>query len=369
MKRQRVQELGLVIGSGTCGPHNSITDVPDVLVGHSTLIRGKGNLVPGKGPIRTGVTAILPHRGNLYEESVIATVHVINGFGKAVGLAQLLELGRLETPILLTSTMNVGLVEDAVTQYVVEHNPMAGISSPTPNPIVAECHDGFLNDAQGRHVRKRHVFASINDASSIVVEGCVGAGTGLTAFGYKSGIGTASRVITMKSGEYTIGCLVTPNFGRRGSLIMGGIPIGHLLEDDDNVTVEANSTHLGGGSIIVILATNAPLSSRQLSRIARRAVIGIGRTGSIISHGSGDFVIAFSNAYREKRSLSDSIIQREQFRDQLLTPFFSAAIEVTEEAVLNGLCMATSMVGRDDNFVEALPLEEVYQQLNVHLKG
>ncbi|MFX1562660.1 MAG: P1 family peptidase [Promethearchaeota archaeon] len=369
MKRQRVRDLGLVIGSGTCGPQNSITDVSDVLVGHSTLIRGKGNLIPGKGPIRTGVTAILPHRGNLYEESVIGTVHVINGFGKAVGLAQLLELGRLETPILLTSTMNVGLVEDAVTQYVVEQNPMAGISSPTPNPIVAECHDGFLNDAQGRHVRRQHVFAAINEASSVVVEGCVGAGTGLMALGYKSGIGTASRILPEKSGGYTIGCLVTPNFGRRGSLIMGGVPVGQLLEKAELMSAEASSSHLDGGSIVVVLATNAPLSSRQLGRIARRAVIGIGHTGSFVSHGSGDFVIAFSNAHHEFRSSSDSVIHREQLRDHLLTPFFSAAVEVTEEAILNGLCMATSMTGRDDHFVEALPLEEVHQLLNAHLKA
>jgi D-aminopeptidase len=367
MKRQRVRELGLIIGSGTCGSQNSITDVPDVLVGHTTLIRGKGKLVPGKGPVRTGVTAILSHDGNLYEEQVTATVHVINGFGKAVGLAQLLELGRLETPILLTSTMNVGLVEDAATQYVIEQNPLAGITTPTPNPIVAECHDGFLNDAQGRHVRRQHVFAAINDASSIVVEGCVGAGTGLTALGYKSGIGTASRILPEKYGGYVIGCLVTPNFGRRGSLIMGGVPIGQLLEDADTVPVEASSSHLGGGSIIVVLATNAPLTSRQLGRIARRAVIGIGRTGSVVSHGSGDFVIAFSNAHREYRSSSDLVMHGEQLRDHLLTPFFSAAIEVTEEAILNGLCMATSMVGRDNNVAKALPLEDVSQLLDTKL--
>lgn len=367
MKRQRVRELGLVIGSGICGSQNSITDVPDVLVGHATLIRGKGKLVPGRGPVRTGATAILPHGGNLFEEPVIATVHVINGFGKAVGLAQLQELGRLETPILLTSTMNVGLVEDAVTQYVTEQNPKAGITVPTPNPIVAECHDGFLNDAQGRHVRRQHVFAAINDACSIVVEGCVGAGTGLTAFGYKSGIGTASRILPAKSGGYTIGCLVTPNFGRRGSLIMGGVPIGQLLGDADTVPAAATSMHLGGGSIVVVLATNAPLTSRQLARIARRAVIGIGRTGSIVSHGSGDFVIAFSNAHSEHRSSSDLTIQREQLRDHRLTPIFSAAIEVTEEAILNGLCMATSMVGRDNHVAKALPLDDVRQRLTTLL--
>ena len=358
MRRQRVRELGLVVGSGTPGPRNAISDVSGVLVGHTTLIRGKGKLLPGRGPVRTGVTAVLAHSGNLYEEPVVATVHVINGFGKAVGLAQLLELGRLETPILLTSTLNVGLVEDAVTQYVIQQNPEVGISAPTPNPVVAECHDGFLNDAQGRHVRAQHVFAAIENASPEVVEGCVGAGTGMMAFGLKSGIGTASRVLPAKSGGYCLGCLVVPNFGQPGSLIMGGVPVGQYLE---RASPHSSVQLVEKGSIVTVLATDAPLTSRQLGRVARRAVIGIGRTGSVVSHGSGDFVIAFSTAYRERRKAKELTAQREQLRDEHMTPLFGAVVEAAEEAILNALCMATRMEGRDGHVAEALPLETVSQ--------
>lgn len=358
MARQRVRDLGLVIGPGTPGPRNAISDVSGVLVGHTTIIRGKGKLVPGRGPVRTGVTAILAHPGNLYEEPVVATVHVINGFGKAVGLAQLLELGRLETPILVTSTLNVGLVEDAVTQYVIQQNPEAGISAPTPNPVVAECHDGFLNDAQGRHVRAQDVFAAIKNASPDVVEGCVGAGTGMMALGFKSGIGTASRVLPAKSGGYTLGCLVVPNFGQPGNLVMGGVPVGQYLEGASPGGPVPDSEK---GSIVTVLATDAPLTSRQLGRVARRAVIGIGRTGSVVSHGSGDFVIAFGTAYRERRSAKELTAQREQLRDEHITPLFRAVVEATEEAILNALCMATRMEGRDGHVAEALPLETVSQ--------
>jgi D-aminopeptidase len=356
MMRQRARELGLAIGSGKPGPRNAISDVAGVLVGHTTIIRGKGKLVPGRGPVRTGVTAVLAHPENLYEEPVVATVHIINGFGKAVGLAQLQELGRLETPILLTSTLNVGLVEDAVTQYVIQQNPEVGISAPTPNPVVAECHDGFLSDAQGRHIRARHVFAAIKNASPVVTEGCVGAGTGMMALGFKSGIGTASRVLPAKFGGYRLGSLVVPNFGQPGNLIMGGIPVGQYLQ---RVSPDNSLPHFEKGSIVTVLATDAPLSSRQLGRVARRAVIGIGRTGSVVSHGSGDFVIAFSTAHREQRNAKELTARRDQLRDEHMTPLFGATVEATEEAILNALCMATNMEGRDGHTAEALPLERV----------
>ncbi|MFX1510692.1 MAG: P1 family peptidase [Promethearchaeota archaeon] len=357
-QQKRARELGLIIGKMPPGPRNSITDVPGVLVGHSTIIEGKGKLVPGKGPIRTGVTAILPHDGNLFLESVVGTVHIINGYGKAVGLAQLLELGRIETPILLTSTLNVGIVEDAVTQYVIKQNPQTGISITTPNPIVAECHDGFLNDAQGRHVRPSHVFEAIKGASNDVEEGCVGAGTGMMAYGYKSGIGTASRIIPEKQGGYSIGSLVVPNCGRKGDLILNGRPITELLKETQSSTDE--SPHIHGGSIIVIIATNAPLSSRQLGRLARRATIGIGRTGSVVSHGSGDFVIAFSTAHRDPLKASMVLSKRAQLREGLLTAYFGGVIEATEEAIINALCMATYMKGRDDHFGKPLPTDELF---------
>jgi D-aminopeptidase len=358
--RKRARDVGLLIGSLPPGPTNAITDVPGVLVGHTTLIRGKGRIVPGKGPIRTGVTAILPHGDNLFTRPVVGTVHIINGFGKAVGLAQLLELGRVETPILITSTLNVGLVEDAVTQFMVEQNPQAGITQPTPNPLVAECHDGYLNDAQGRHIRKSHVFDAIRSASTTVEEGCVGAGTGMMAFGYKSGIGTASRVLPPKVGNFTVGCLVVPNFGRQGDLILNGVPSGRIFPPFPQ-TAPQHPTQSEGGSIVVVLGTNAPLTSRQLSRLARRAVIGIGRTGSVVSHGSGDFVLAFSTAFQDSERRDELVVQRTHLREKKLTAFFGAVVEVTEEAILNALTMATPMVGRDDHKADALPLEGIAQ--------
>ncbi|MFX1565181.1 MAG: P1 family peptidase [Promethearchaeota archaeon] len=355
-ERQRARELGLIIGSMPPGPHNTIADVPEVLVGHATIIEGEGKLVPGQGPIRTGVTAILPHGGNLFLEPVVGAVHIINGFGKAVGLAQLMELGRIETPILITSTLNVGIVEDAVTQYVIEQNPQTGISQSTPNPLVAECHDGFLNDAQGRHVRSPHVFSAIKGASNQVEEGCIGAGTGMMAYGFKSGIGSASRVLPEKQGGYTLGCLVVPNCGREGDLILNGTPITRILNNPHSTPSFPRSE---GGSIIIVIATDAPLSSRQLTRIARRGVIGIGRTGSIVSHGSGDFVIAFSTAYQEKEEAKPLVVDRRQLRETYLTPFFGAVVETTEEAILNALFMATTMTGRDNHVGNALPISKV----------
>ena len=358
--RKRARTLGLKIGSIPPGPRNAISDVTGILVGHSTLIEGEGKLIPGEGPIRTGVTAILPHDGNLFTDPVVGTVHIINGFGKAVGLAQLMELGRVETPILLTSTLNVGIVEDAVTQYMIEHNPQAGISKTTPNPIVAECHDGYLNDAQGRHIRKSHVYEAIQSASTKVEEGCVGVGTGMMAFGYKSGVGTSSRILPEKQGGYLVGCLAIPNCGRKGDLILNGSPITKLLGQSSNSIDD--SSRVEGGSIVVIIATNAPLSSRQLGRLARRAVIGIGRTGSVVSHGSGDFVIALSTANREPRKTADVTFKRTQLRERLLTAYFGAVVEATEEAIVNALCMAKHMKGRDNHIGEPLPIDELFSK-------
>ncbi|MFX1403430.1 MAG: P1 family peptidase [Promethearchaeota archaeon] len=356
-ERKRARDLGIQIGFLKPGKWNAISDVPGVMVGHTTIIEGSGKLIPGKGPIRTGVTAILPHEGNLYEEAVTGAVHIINGFGKAVGLAQLLELGRIDCPILITSTLNVGLVEDAVTEYQIRENPQAGISKKTPNPIVAECHDGYLNDVQGRHVRTPHVVNAIQTASKEVQEGCVGAGTGMMAYGYKSGIGTASRVLPTKQGGFIVGSLVVPNCGRQGDLIIDGVPITNLQKAQAKSKLESGTTE--GGSIIVVLATNAPLSSRQLLRLARRAVIGIGRTGSVVSHGSGDFVIAFSTAYHEIQNTESLVVNRTQLKENLLTPFFSAVVETTEEAILNALFMATTLTGRDNHIGEALPIHDL----------
>ncbi|MBC7261721.1 MAG: P1 family peptidase, partial [Chloroflexi bacterium] len=213
-KRPRARELGIVVGELPTGTWNAITDVEGVLVGHCTLISGHGPLVPGKGPVRTGVTAVLPHGGNIFRDKVAASAHVINGFGKCMGLPQVLELGTLETPVLLTNTLNVGIVADACIQWSLEQNPDIGIATSTVNPVVGECNDGFLNDIQGRHVRAEHVFAALNSAASgPVEEGAVGAGTGMSAFGFKAGVGTASRKLPAAWGAFTVGVLLVANFG------------------------------------------------------------------------------------------------------------------------------------------------------------
>ncbi|MFW9916210.1 MAG: P1 family peptidase [Candidatus Thorarchaeota archaeon] len=355
MERKRLREFGITIGLGAPGRKNSITDVPGVLVGHSTLIQGNGPLIPTEGPVRTGVTAILPHSRSLYEEPVVGAVHIINGFGKPTGIAQVQELGKIEAPILITNTLNVGLVFDAIVAYMIRENPTAGISTPTINPVVLECNDGYLNDIQGRHVHQEHVFHAIETANTEVVDGCVGAGTGMIAYGFKSGVGTASRQLPSKQGEYTVGCLVVPNCGRTRDLVINGTPIGALLEKKKRITQQAEV-----GSIIIVLATNAPLSSRQVGRLARRAVVGLSRTGSHISHGSGDFVVSFST---DRGSLCENSehYHRERLLDRQLTVLFSAAVEATEEAILNALCMATTMKGRDDHLVTALPLDEIIE--------
>ena len=341
--RPRASDLGLKIGLLSPGNNNSITDVPNVLVGHTTIIVGSGELEIGAGPIRTGVTAILPHEGNLFKQKVTAATHIINGFGKSIGLVQINELGSIEAPILLTNTINSWSVADAVVDYLASNNP--GIYS--FNPVVGECNDNYLNDILGRHVKPHHVINAITSAySPNIEEGSIGAGTGMTCFGWKGGIGTASRVGECPDGEYTVGILVLTNTGDPRELRIDGKLIGNTLTPSDIVSEPP-------GSIIIVLATNAPVTSRQLSRIASRATFGLARTGGIASHSSGDFVIAFSN--------SDS---RPNISDAHLTPLFRAAIEATEEAIINSILKATTMVGRDGNLRNEIPINELMNLLN-----
>ncbi len=358
-QRPRAREAGIVLGRMPTGPLNAITDVAGVKVGHTTLIEGEGPLVPGVGPIRTGVTAILPHGGNVFREKVPAAIHVMNGFGKCMGQEQIEELGNIESPIALTGTMNVGLVTDALVAYGIRESPEIGISTSTINPVVGECSDSFLNDMHGRHVRQEHVLAAIDGATAgPVAEGTVGAGTGMSCFGFKGGIGTASRVIPDSVGGWTVGVLVLANFGRKQQLTIDGVPVGLLLEEQTPDPPER-------GSIMFIVATDAPMLDRGLRRLARRCAIGLGRTGSISGHGSGDYVIAFSAAGsvripHEPQAATQSM---EIVHDggPAIDHLFQATVEATEEAIINALFTATSLTGRDGNHREALPVERVQE--------
>ncbi len=334
------------------GPRNSITDVKGVRVGHATLIEGRGPLVPGKGPVRTGVTVVLPHGGNLYKEKVVAAVHVINGFTKAVGLVQVEELGVAESPIALTNTLNVGLVADGLVEYSIRVNPEIGITAPTVNPLVLECNDGYLNDIQGRHVKQHHVLEAIAKASESFEEGSAGAGTGTVAFGFKGGIGTSSRIAKTSLGSFTLGVLVQSNFGRMEDLIVGGVPVGMYLR--------GSGPSGTSGSINVVVATDAPLTPRQLRRIARRVQSGLARVGGYAYHGSGEVVVAFTTAYRIKHGAAE-LAHLASLPDEALNEFFKGVIEATEEAVLNSMFNSTTMEGRDGHVVRQIPVERVVE--------
>ena len=343
--RPRAADLGLEMGLLARGRHNSITDVPEVSVGHVTLVDGDGPLRTGHGPVRTGVSVVLPHQDNTFSRKVTGAVHVLNGFGKALGFLQVAELGVIESPIALTSTLSIWRVADALIDYLAQRNP--GVLS--FNPVVGECNDGFLNDIVGRHVRPAQVMEAISTASSPnVEEGNVGAGTGMTGFGWKGGIGTASRICEAGDTEYALGALTLSNTGDARELRIEGVRIGrHLLPPDDTFDPTR-----AAGSIIMVVATNAPVDARQLGRIARRAALGLARAGGIASHSSGDFIIAFSNSTAPP-SIDDAD----------LTPLFRGAVEATEEAIVNSLLRAETMAGRDGNTREGIPIDRVREVL------
>lgn len=349
--------MGLTTGILPTGPQNDICDVPGVLVGHATVVRGEGALVPGQGPVRTGVTAVLPHGGNLFAEKVPAGLFVLNGFGKATGLAQVAELGTLETPILLTSTLSAWRAADALVSYMVEQNPAIGITTSTVNPVVGECNDGFLNDIQGRHLTEEHVRVALASASSgPVVQGAVGGGTGMVCFGFKGGIGSASRQVD----GYTLGALVQANFGSRGDLMIHGRPVGQrLLEYPGEEGPEPED--LPPGSVMVVLATDAPLDARQLTRLAKRGALGLARVGGSAANGSGDFVLAFSTQNRVAHEPAGWVEAVTLLRDDapVMSRLFLAAVEAVEEAVLNALWCARTVEGRDGRVVYGLPTRRI----------
>lgn len=348
-ERPRAREIGVAPGILPPGPMNGITDVPGVLVGQTTVIEGDS--------IRTGVTAILPHGGNLFEEKVPAAIHVGNGFGKLMGVTQVRELGEIETPITLTCTLCVPRVADAVMTYMIGTNPGLG----SVNPVVGETNDRTLNDIQARPVREEHVLSAIGGAiSGPVEEGSVGAGTGTVAFGWKGGIGTSSRRIPEALGGYTVGVLVQSNFG--GVLQILGAPVGREL--DQYYLRDALDRGDADGSIMIVVATDAPLESRNLERLAARAILGLARTGSPMTNGSGDYVIAFSTAESVRRTPERrrELHAIDVLPNDRVSPLFQAVVEATEEAILNSLFRATTTTGHRGT-VEALPIEETLEIL------
>ncbi len=365
-RRPRLRDLGLAVGIMPPGRHNAITDVPGVRVGQVTLIRGQGRLRPGKGPVRCGVTAIIPATGNLYAQNLAGGVQVINGYGKSLGLMQVAETGRIETPILLTGTLNVWRAADALVDWVIEKNPRAV----SVNPVVMECSPHWLDDVQGRHVGRREVFRALSSARrGAVAEGNVGGGVGMKSFGFKSGIGTSSRQVQERAGGWTVGTLVMANAGAVQYLRIAGFPFGKELVRSgqakaSRTALSATQARRGagelpnGGSLICVTITDAPLSARQLRRIAARAGIGLGRAGLNSAHPSGDICLAVSNAQRSRREETRITVSRRQVPDgQRLEELFNAAMESAEEAYLNALLRAETLEGINANRVEELPLE------------
>jgi len=363
-ERPRAREAGIIVGSLPPGPLNAITDVAGVRVGHTTVVEGGG--------IRTGVTAILPHPGNVFQERVPAAIHVGNGFGKLLGVTQVQELGELETPILLTSTLSVWRAADAMVAWLLEQPGMEDTRS--INPVVGETNDGFLNDIRERPIRPEHVTNALESAAGgPVPEGAVGAGTGTIAFGWKGGIGTSSRKLPQKQGGHTVGVLVQSNFG--GDLTINGVRMGRELWRQASAppakgaealaskrSAEPAPNNSGDGSIMIIVATDAPLTSRNLERLGARAMVGLGRTGSNMSNGSGDYVIAFSTAPECRRRRGETVHPAAELSNESMSPLFQAVAEATEEAIYNSMFRATTTRGFKGT-VEALPLDRVLEQL------
>jgi D-aminopeptidase len=345
--RPRASDIGLKIGILPVGPLDAITDVAGVEVGQKTIVRGND--------IRTGVTAVLPHSGNLYREKVPGAIFVSNGFGKLVGSTQVEEMGDIETPILLTSTTSVPRVADALISYMLALPGNEGVLS--INAVVGETNDGYLSDIRGRHITPDDVFAAIKDAKGgPVEEGDVGAGTGTVAFGWKGGIGTSSRRLPSNLGGYTVGVLVQTNFG--GVLTIAGAPVGQELGQyylRQELQQAGSGKDKADGSCMMVIATDAPMDARNLKRLAARAWLGVGRTGSSASNGSGDYAIAFSTSTRKVEVLNNDA----------MSPLFLAAIEATEEAVYNSMFRATTMTG-NGHTVEALPIDKTVQVLKEH---
>jgi D-aminopeptidase len=354
--KPRARDLGVPF-EGTPGPHNAITDVGGVEVGHSTLISGEGELQVGTGPVRTGVTAIFP-RGRDALEPVFAGWFAQNGNGEMTGTTWVEESGFLEGPVMITNTHSVGTVRDSVIAWQIKSQARLRLNSFKDGfwslPVVGETYDGYLNDINGFHVKEEHVFEALDSArSGPVVEGNVGGGTGMICFQFKGGIGTASRKLAEEAGGYTVGVLAQCNFGLRPQLLVAGVPVGKEIPEDMPGPAQADAARGDTGSIIIVAATDAPLLPHQLKRIARRATMGLARTGSIAGNSSGDIFIAFSTA--NPRAAEGTVVQVEMLDNNAISPLFEATVQATEEAIINALVAADTMVGRDNHRVTALP--------------
>ncbi len=351
------------IGRFPTGPSNAITDVGGVRVGHVTLIEGEGPLQTGRGPVRTGVTAVLPAEGDVFLQRVFAGAYVLNGAGEVMGLLQADEWGLCETPILLTSTMCVGRVADATISWLWRKHPKIGQEYDVVIPVVAECDDSFLNDAVGRHVTDEDVWAALDGATSgPVAEGCVGAGTGMSTFDFAGGIGTSSRELEVGGNPAMVGALVLSNFGRRDSLRIDGVPVGRLLADRFAHVAQRPAA----GSIIVLLATDAPLLARQLNRLCRRAALALGRLGGYAANNSGEFIFGWSTSNRVPRERQLHVHTVEIVLDSELDALYEATVDVVEEAVLNAICAGVPMRGQNDHVVPALPLRQVRKLVELY---
>jgi len=356
-ERGRARDKGIEPGILTPGTLNAITDVDGVKVGHKTLIRGEN--------VRTGVTVILPHEGNIFQEKVPAAVSVGNGFGKAIGFTQVQELGNLETPIALTNTLNVFSVAESLVEYILSLPGNEEVRS--VNPVAGETNDGWLNDIRGRHVSKEDVMEALAQASGgEVSEGNVGAGTGTLCMGFKGGIGTSSRVLSESRGGYSVGVLVQTNFG--GILRINGATVGEALDKYYRAHLEKEPSYLVDGSCMIVVATDAPLSSRNLERLANRSFLALGRVGSFMSNGSGDYAIAFSTHPNCRIPHGGDHSHRviPELENRTMSPLFLAVVEATEEAIYNSLFMAEDMVGQKGRSIKALPIDECLEILDLH---
>jgi D-aminopeptidase len=355
MSNPRFRDYGLKVGEMKTGPGNSIADVPGVSAGHVTLISENA-----KACVMTGVTAILPHQGNLFRHKASAASYVINGFGKTTGLVQLEELGTLEGPLMLTNTFGVPAASEGALRYMMGQDEGIGADAGSINIVTGECNDSYLNDMRGLHVRAEHAMEAIRIAKQAcmdqtpIPEGAVGAGTGMVCFGWKGGIGTSSRVVEAAGKAYHVGLLVLTNFGNKRDLTMNGIAVGKLLEQT------AAEPRKEDGSVIIIIATDLPLDSRQLKRLAKRASLGLVRTGSIAHHGSGDIVIAFSNGMLLPHDPAEDMLTVQVLREDgpLLSQCFRAVAEATEEAIYNSLCAGIGISGRNGRTVESFPMAQ-----------